>query len=243
MSRFGPVMQIGTADELAEWEKPRYANLSGGQRVDDITLEDWLRLFSFPKDIGEHEGKPLIIGQGRFGPYIKWGESFISIPRWEDAQSVDKDRALEIIEIKKQEDAPLGIYEWEPYTKWKWRFGPFLKWKWLYINIPRAINPDEISSEEAEKLIQAKVQKEATRYIHNWPEEKISVENGRYGPFIKFAKANLYLKRGKKKVTDIDEIQKLTLDEVKEMIVEQVPDAFKEKKTTKSKTKSQTKKK
>jgi DNA topoisomerase-1 len=242
MSRFWPVMQIGTTEELDEGEKPRYANLAPGQRVDDITLEDGLKLFSFPKEIWEHEWKSLIIWQGRFGPYIKWGESFISIPRTEDPQSVDKTRALEIIEQKQQEDAPLWTYNWHPYTKWKWRFWPFLKWNSLYINIPRAMNPDEITTLEAEKLIEAKVQKESTRYIHNWPEEKISVENGRYWPFIKFAKANLYLKRWKKKITEMEEIQALTLSDIKEMISEQLPDAFKEKKVTKTKTVAKKKK-
>ena len=242
MSRFGPVAQIGGAEELAEDEKPRYANLAPGQRVDDITLEEALALFSFPKDIWVHDWKPLIVGQWRYGPYVKWGEEFFSIPRIEDPHLVDHKRALEIIEAKQIENAPIGTYEWEPYTKGKWRFGPFLKWKSLYINIPRAINPDEITPEEAEKLIEAKVTKESNRYIHNWPEEKISVENGRYWPFIKFGKANLYLKRGKKKITEKSEIDALTLEDVKEIISEQVPDAFKEKKAAKSSTKSKKKK-
>lgn len=99
------------------------------------------------------------------------------------------------------------------------------------MNVPRAIDFDNITPEEAEKLIAAKVDKEANRYIHNWPELKISVENGRYGPYIKFGKANVYLKRGGKKITEAEEIQALTLDDVKEMITEQIPDAFKEKKT------------
>ena len=63
------------------------------------------------------------------------------------------------------------------------------------MNVPRAIDFDSITSEEAEKLIATKVDKEANRYIHHWPEEKISVENGRYGPYIKFGKENVYLKR------------------------------------------------
>jgi DNA topoisomerase-1 len=92
------------------------------------------------------------------------------------------------------------------------------------------------------------VEKEANRYIHNWPEEKISVENGRYGPYIKFGKENVYLKRGGKKITELADIEALTLEEVKEIISEQIPGAFKEKKTsTKKKTiakkKTSTKKK
>jgi len=95
------------------------------------------------------------------------------------------------------------------------------------------MDPDEITAEEAEKLIAAKAEKEANRYIHQWSEEKISVENGRYGPFI-HGKENYYLKRDGKKITDSDMIQALTLDDVREMILEQNPDAFgKTKKPTK----------
>jgi DNA topoisomerase-1 len=236
MSRFGPVIQIGAPDELAEEEKPRYANLSAGIYIEDVTLEQALTLFSFPKDIGSYEDKPLSIGQGRFGPYVKWGEAFVSIPRTEDAHGVDQSRAIELIEAKKVEDAPVGSYEWEWYTKWKGRFGPFLKWKWLYINVPARFDFDNLSESDAQALIAAKVDKEANRYIHNWPEVKISVENGRYGPFIKFGKENVYLKRGGKKITEIEEIKALTLDDVKDMISEQIPDAFKEKKKVVKKT-------
>jgi DNA topoisomerase-1 len=87
------------------------------------------------------------------------------------------------------------------------------------------------------------VEKEANRYFHNWPEEKISVERGRYGPYIKFGKENVYLKRWGKKITEDAEILKLTLVEVKEIITEQLPGAFSEKKTkAKPKAKSATKK-
>lgn len=230
MSRFGPVVQIGSPDELSEEEKPRYANLGAGMSIDDLTLEEALKLFSFPKWLGSYEDKDVIIGQGRFGPYVKWGEQFVSIPRGENAHAVDLNRAIEIIEVKKVENAPVGTYDGEPYTKGKWRFGPFLKWKSLYVNVPRAIDFENITPEEAEKLIAAKVEKEANRYIHQWPEEKISVENGRYGPYIKFGKENVYLKRDGKKITDQEVIAKLTLTEVKEIISEQIPDAFKEKK-------------
>lgn len=113
MSRFGPVIQIGAPSELAEDEKPRYANLSPGIYIEDVTLEQALGLFSFPKDIGSYEDRPLIVGQGRFGPYVKWGDAFISIPRTEDPQVVDHARAVELIEAKKIEDAPVGTYEGE----------------------------------------------------------------------------------------------------------------------------------
>ncbi len=236
MSRFGPVIQIGTPSELAEEEKPRYANLTPWIYIEDVTLEQALALFTFPKDIGMYEDLSLIIGQGRFGPYVKWGDAFISIPRSEDPLTVDHARAVELIEAKKIEDAPVGTYAWEWYTKWKGRFGPFLKWKSLYINVPARFDFDNLSETDAQVLIAAKIDKEANRYIHNWPELKISVENGRYGPFIKFGKENVYLKRGSKKITEMEEIKALTLDEIKEMISGQIPDAFKEKKKAVKKT-------
>ena len=74
--------------------------LSPGIYIEDVTLEQALGLFSFPKDIGSYEEKPLIVGQGRFGPYVKWGEAFISIPRSEDPQAVDHIRAVELIEAE-----------------------------------------------------------------------------------------------------------------------------------------------
>lgn len=244
MSRFGPVVQIGSQEELKEEEKPRYANLSPGMSIDDISLDDALKLFSFPKEIGSYEDKPLVIGQGRFGPYVKWGEAFVSIPRSEDPHSVDQSRAIELIEEKKKTDAPIGTYQWEWYTKGKWRFGPFLKWKDLYINVPKSIDFENITEEEAHRLISAKVEKEANRYIHHWPEDKISVERGRYGPYIKFGKENVYLKKWGKKITDEAEISKLTLIDVKAIISEQIPNAFAEKKAkTKTPVKKATSKK
>lgn len=244
MSRFWPVVQIGAQDELSTDEKPRYANLSLGMSIDNITLGEALELFSFPKEIGSYEEKNVIIGQGRFGPYVKWGDIFISIPRTDDPHTIDLPRARELIEAKKTEIAPVGLYQWEPYTKGKWRFGPFLKWKDFYVNIPRAVDFEAITHEEAEKLIRAKIEKESQRYIHSWTEEKISLERGRYGPYIKFGKENFYLKRGGKKITDDDEIANLTLADVKEIILEQMPNAFGEKKPkSKSGTKSEIKKK
>lgn len=239
MSRFGPVVQIGTTEELWEEEKPKYTNIPVWYSIDTITIEEALSLFSFPKNLWKFEEKEVIIGQGRFGPYIKFDEKYISIPRTEDAHSVDLERAIELIGEKRKADAPLGVYEWEPYTKGKWRFWPYLKWKNLYISIPRNIDPESISADEAEKLISAKVEKETNRYIHNWEEVKISVENGWYWPYIKFWKKNFYLRREWKKIDDMEIIKNLTLDDVKSIILEQDENAFwKPKKSTKSATKT-----
>jgi DNA topoisomerase-1 len=125
------------------------------------------------------------------------------------------------------------MYEGKPVTKGKGRFGPFIKWDGLFINIPRAYSFDTINQQECEELIQKKVEKESNRYILNFPELKISVENGRWGPFIKFQKKMLKLiKEGGGKFTS-EEAAALTLDDVKKMIEIQVPNAFVKKVTVK----------
>lgn len=246
MSRFGPVIQIGTTEELDEDEKPKYANLAPWMSIDDITLDEAIWLFSFPKNLWIYEEKEVVIATGRFGPYIKFGEIYVSIPKTEDPHSIDFDRAVVLIEEKKLADAPVGYYQDEPYTKGKWRFGPYLKYKNLYVSIPKSIDPENITTEQAEKLISDKIQKENNRYIHNWEEVKISVENGRYWPYIKFGKKNFYLKKSGEKITDIEIIKKLTLDDVKSIILEQDENAFgkpkKSKKTEEKPTKSTIKK-
>lgn len=231
MSRFGPVVQIGTGEELAEEEKPRYANLAPGQSIDDINLDEALALFSLPKTLGMYDDHEVIIGQGRFGPYVKYDTLFVSIPRTEDPFSLGLERAIELIEQKKDENAPIGEYDGHPITKGKGRFGPFLKWNELYVNVPKAIDFENITLEACFDLIAKKVDKEANRYILRFEEEGIDIENGRYGPYIKFKKKNLYLKQKGKKITDIEVIKKLSLDEVKSIISEQMPDAFETKKT------------
>ena len=232
MSRFGkPVVQIGKPDELDEDEKPKYANLGPGHSLENIDLEEGLKLFQLPKTLGEYEGQPVSVHTGRYGPYVKFGDAFISLAKGEDPFSVNMDRAKELIQEKKKADAPIGSYKGFPITKGKGRFGPFLKWDKLYVNIPRKFDPETISLEDAHQLIEAKIEKEANRYIHQWTDEGISVENGRWGPFIRFKKKNI--KMGKidgKKVTS-EMAAELTLDQVKTMIEAEVPNAFKKKKS------------
>ncbi len=249
LSRRGPVVQIGAPDELKEDEKPRYANLKPGQSMEDVqTLEDAMDLFQLPKDIGEYENKVVTIGRGRFGAYVKFDEKFISIPRDEEPLKIALPRAIELIEIKRKEDAPVGHYDGHPYTKGKGRFGPFLKWNGMFVNIPRRFDPELLTEEEANELIRAKIEKEANRYIHNWEAEKISVQNGRWGPFIKFGKLNVKLPKGKdgKRMTS-EEAKELTFEQVKALIAAEIPDAFdkpaKKKKATKAKKTTKAKKK
>ena len=138
MGRYGPMVQIG--DTSDENEKARFAKLKPSQSIETITLEEAMELFSLPKTLGEYEGAELSVNLGRFGPYIKLGEQFISIPKGEDLHEMDLNRAVQLIKEKQEADAPIAFYDELPVTKGKGRFGPFIKWNDLFINIPRALS-------------------------------------------------------------------------------------------------------
>ncbi|MEY4703387.1 MAG: hypothetical protein RIR96_1284 [Bacteroidota bacterium] len=229
MGRYGPMVQIGSSTDE---EKPKFARLKAGQSIETIQFEDAVELFKLPLSLGLYKEQEVSVNIGRFGPYVKWGEQFISIPKGEEPTDVDLGRAIEIIEAKQVEDAPIGHYDEKPITKGKGRFGPFIKWNELFINIPRAYHFDTISEQECHELIEKKIEKEANRYIRQWPEEKISIENGRWGPFIRHGKKMLkVIGKGANGKWTAEELAVMELDEIKKMIVEQDPKAF-DKKTT-----------
>ena len=226
VGKFGPLAQIGETIEGSD-EKPRFASLRKTQSIETITLEEALDLFKLPLNIGTYEGKEVVVAIGRFGPYIKLDDAFISIPRTIDPLSVDMEKAIEIIKEKELTDAPVAHFNSKPVTKGKGRFGPFIKYDGLFINVPRAYDFENLTQANINELIEKKLDKEANRYIQHWPEEKISIENARWGPLIKFGKLVLKLMRsGPGGKFSIEELTSLSLDEVKKMIVTQVPKAF-----------------
>ncbi|TZF84625.1 type I DNA topoisomerase [Pedobacter sp. BS3] len=229
VGKFGPLVQIGENDDA---DKPRYASLLKTQSVDTVTLDDALQLFKLPFQLEDYKGKEVSVGVGRFGPYVKWGDTFISVPKNEDPLSINMDRAIAIIDEKITADAPVSQYEGLPVTKGTGRFGPYIKWKDLYINVPKSYNFDNLSANDIAELISKKLDKEANRYIRQWEAEKIAIENGRWGPFIRFGKQMLKLGNNpatKQKYT-AEELANISLDEVKKIITAQVPDAFENKK-------------
>ncbi|HNN30497.1 MAG TPA: DNA topoisomerase I, partial [Chitinophagaceae bacterium] len=145
----------------------------------------------------------------------------------EDLFEIDVERAKLFIEEKQQADAPISTYNEMPVTKGKGRFGPFIKWNDMYINVPRKYNFDNLSKQDIEELIEAKINKEANRYIQQWPSEKISIENGRWGAFIRFNKKMLKLgKKADGTKYDTAELETIDIETIKKMIAEQVPNAF-----------------
>lgn len=225
MGRYGPMVQIG--DTSDETEKPRFAKLKQSQSIETITMEEAMQLFSLPRTLGEYEGQEVSVNVGRFGPYVKLGEQFISIPKGEDLHEIELERAIELINEKQQADAPIAFYMELPVTKGKGRFGPFIKWNDMFINIPRAYNFDALSQSDINELIEKKIAKEENRFIRQWPAEKISIENGRWGPFIRFNKKMLKLHRkpDSSKYTP-EELADIDIEVIKQMIEEQVPNAF-----------------
>lgn len=228
MGRYGAMIQIGESDDEV---KPTFASLMATQNIATITLEEALELFKLPFELQDFEGKPVSVAVGRFGPYIKWGETYISIPKFEDPLSVNQERAEELIKEKQLADAPVAHFKGEPVTKGKGRFGPFIKYKDMFVNVPKKYDFENLSQNDIQELIEAKLEKEANRYIQQWEKEKISIENGRWGPFIKFGKTNFKIPKTKddEKYT-AEDLAEVTLEEVKKWITAQDKTAFAEKK-------------
>ena len=233
MGRYGPMVQIGAQTDE---EKPRFAKLKASQSIETITFEEATDLFKLPLTLGEHEGMEVSVNIGRFGPYVKWGEQFVSIPKGEEPTDVDIARAIEIIHAKQVEDAPVGFYDEKPITKGKGRFGPFIKWNDLFINIPRAYNFDILTQQDCNELIEKKIEKESNRFIQQWPTEKIALENGRWGAFIRFGKKMLKLTgQGANGKYTPEELAVIDFETVKKMILQQEPKAFDKKAPVKKK--------
>ena len=230
IGRFGPMIQIGESDDK---EKPTFASLMKNQNIATISLDEALELFKIPFDLQNYEGKPVSVGAGRFGPYVKFGDTFISLPKGEDPFSVNQERAEEIIREKQKADAPIATFNGEPVTKGVGRFGPFIKYQNIYVNVPKKYDFDNLSQSDINELIEAKLEKEANRYIQQWEKEKVSIENGRWGPFIRFKKANIKIpKKANGEKYTAEELSVISFEEVKKWIEAEDKDAFKEEKKT-----------
>ncbi|MBL7743727.1 MAG: type I DNA topoisomerase [Chitinophagaceae bacterium] len=237
MGRYGAMIQIGEANDE---EKPRFAKIPTGQSIETITYEEAMKLFAAQGTMGQYEGKDVSVNVGRFGPYVKWGDEFISIPRGTDLALVDVEKAIQYIKEKQVADAPVGTYDSKPITKGKGRFGPYIKWDGMFINVPRRYNFDHLTQAEMNELIDAKIKKEANRFIQRWPDDKISVENARWGPIIKFGKKIIRMpKKADETKYTAEDAAAFTLEQVKQFIEAEVPGAFakKEKKTAVKKEK------
>ncbi|TEB45485.1 type I DNA topoisomerase [Flavobacterium circumlabens] len=213
LGKFGPMAQIGEADD----EDKKFASLMSDQNIGNITLEDALNLFLLPKSLGEYKGEEVEVSNGRYGPYIRHGSAFISLPKGEDPLGVSKERAQELIDEKALADAPIAVYKGEGVQKGVGRFGPFIKWNGLFVNVSKKYNFDNLSQSDVEELIEDKLQKNIDKVLHNWEDEGILVEKARWGRSV-ITKGKIKIELSK----DVD-ATKLTLEEVQEMIAKKTP--------------------
>ena len=208
LGKFGPMVQIGTVDDE---EKPKFASLPQDFQIESVTLDQALSLFELPRTLGEFQGETLEANNGRYGPYIKFGKKFVSIPAGKSPTSISLEDAIVIIEDKIKADAPIHVYENMDVQKGKGRFGPYIKWNNIFINVNKKYDWDNLSIDDIEELIEEKKQKEKDKVIHNWEEEGIKVEKGRWGKF--------YLIKSKKKIL-LDKnlnVASIDLDQAKEI--------------------------
>ncbi|PVX45181.1 DNA topoisomerase I [Flavobacterium sp. 103] len=213
LGKFGPMAQIGDAED----EDKKFASLRHEQNIGNITLEDALNLFLLPKNLGIYKGEEVEVSNGRYGPYVRHGSVFISLPRGEDPLDVSMVRAQELIDEKAVADAPIAVYKGEGVQKGTGRFGPFIKWNGIFINVSKKYNFDNLSQSDIQELIEDKLQKNIDKVLHNWEEEGILVEKARWGRSV-ITKGKIKIELSK----DVD-ATKLTLAEVQEMIAKKTP--------------------
>ncbi|MEM9675784.1 MAG: type I DNA topoisomerase [Bacteroidota bacterium] len=152
LGRFGPIVQIGETDGE---EKPKYASLRNGQFIETITLEEALELFKLPRDIGEYEGEVMTAAIGRFGPYVRHDGKFYSLGKEDDPFTVDEDRAIEIIEAKREADKNkyIKVFDSDPEVQvLNGRYGPYIKVGKKNVKIPKDKKPEELTLEECLEL-------------------------------------------------------------------------------------------
>ncbi|MBO6212339.1 type I DNA topoisomerase [Algoriella sp.] len=214
IGRFGPMIQIGESDDE---EKPRFASIQKHQSIHNITLEEAMKLFELPKVLGEYKEHEVEVNIGRFGPYVKFDDKYISIPKEEDPMDLSFDRAVELIEEKLKADAPVAQYEGHDVTKGKGRFGPFIKWNEWFINVSKKYDFDHLSQADIIELIEDKKRKESERVVREWPKQEIRLEKARWGRY------NLIQGKIKVELSKETNPEALTLEEVEKIIADNAP--------------------
>ena len=154
VGRFGPVAQIGDTESE---EKPRFAGLRKNQSIETITLEEVLKLFEFPRILGEYEGKEVSVSVGRFGPYVKHNNNFYGLAKTDNPATIDIERAIEIIGEKRQKDEENTILTFDNDPEMKvlnGRFGPYIAYKKKNYRIPKDVDPHTLTYEDCLKLVE-----------------------------------------------------------------------------------------
>ena len=157
IGRFGPVVQIGAADDE---QKPQFAQLPADKRMDEITLDEALELFKLPRTVGQFEGSDVVIGAGRFGPYILHNKKYTSLPKTEDPMTVTLDTAIKLIEEKRLQEAQRHIKQFDEDAKLEilnGRYGPYIAYDGKNYRIPKAQHDKaaQLSYEQCMEIVNA----------------------------------------------------------------------------------------
>ena len=153
IGRFGPIVQIGSASDE---EKPRFAQMKPGQTLETITLEEALELFGLPRTLGEYEGNTVSIGAGRFGPYIKHGSAYVTLPKTYDPMIVTFEEATALIEEKQKAEAQRVIQKFDEEPELQvlnGRFGPYIAYKGSNYKLPKTVTPAELTLAECLDIV------------------------------------------------------------------------------------------
>ena len=225
LGKFGPMAQIGAPDD----DEKKFASLGPDQQLHLVTFDQVMDLFKLPKDLGTYEDEQVDVNNGRFGPYVRFGKMFVSLPKGIDPLDVDMSYAIELIEEKKKADAPVYIYEDLPVQKGTGRFGPFIKWNNMFINVNKKYDFDTLSDADIIELIETKKQKEIDKLIHNWEEEGIRLEKARWGRF------NLLKGKTKIELPKTTKAEKMTLKDAQAILEKNAPKKKKKKAAAKKK--------
>ncbi|MBU2927435.1 type I DNA topoisomerase [Winogradskyella psychrotolerans] len=237
LGKFGPMVQLGVMEDE---EKPKFASLSPDQQLNSITYDEAMDLFKLPKALGHYKEEEVEVNNGRFGPYVRFGKKFVSLPKGVDPLSVDMDEALVYIKEKELADAPIYMYKDLEVTKGKGRFGPFIKWNGMFINVNKKYDWDNLSEEDIVTLVEEKIQKEIDKVIHNWEDEGVRVEKARWG------RHNIIKGKQKVELPKTVDVSKMTLEKAQDILEKNAPKKKAPKKRATKKTttkKTATKKK
>ncbi len=188
LGRFGPMAEV-----VAEKEEdaPQYASLQKGQRLETITLEEVLDLFKLPRNLGVILDREVIINNGRFGPYIKYGDEYISLPKDEDPLTIEPEAVKDIIQSPRL-PRNLGDYKGKDIIISKGRFGPYIKYGDEFISLPKGEDPMEIEYNTVATIL------DKPRLPRNAGKHEgidVIISKGRFGPFIKYGESFVALKR------------------------------------------------
>ncbi|GIV36034.1 MAG: DNA topoisomerase 1 [Cyclobacteriaceae bacterium] len=168
LGRYGAYIQVGENPDDNGGDKPKFASLRPGQFIENITLEEALELLKMPRQMGEFEGKPVVVGIGRFGPYVQHDKKYVSIPREEDPYAITLERCIELIKQKREAEANriIKVFEENPDVQiLNGRFGPYIRAGNKNVKIPKDKNPAELTLEECLTLAEAAPERRGRGFV------------------------------------------------------------------------------